>query len=269
MQQPFRESSKVRIAVRTRRRLRPEMVLVSHTHRFIFFKSKKTASTSVEAYFEPFCLPDDKLPDGVAEQYRDEFIGPTGIIGCRLGREERAAATWEAHMRASRILRLLGPARFLSYFRFTTVRNPFTKYLATFRYHMRNRPDVLNAPFAQHREAFIEWMRSGNGHPRDHNTYSIGPFRVANAYIRAEHLADDTRAVCERLSLPYDPTRMPHYKKMARPERHYSDYFDETSKKLVARRHRWEIETFGYSFKQDPVPPTGPALHHLRSGETS
>lgn len=240
------------------------MVLVSHSHEFIFFKSKKTASTSIEAYFEPFCLPEEDRVDDVA-QYRPEFIGETGIIGCRQGREERAAATWEAHMRASRVLRLLGPRRFFRYFRFTTVRNPFTKYLATFRYRMRNRPEILNAPFAEHRSAFLAWLKAGKGHPRDHNTYSIGPVRMADAYIRSEHLSADTEAVCQRLGLPFDASRLPHFKQMAKPERPYSDYFDDDARRLVARRHRWELNTFGYTFDDRS---TGPAEPIPARGET-
>ncbi len=245
------------------------MVLVSHTYKFIFFKSKKTASTSVEAYFEPFCLPENmRHLDTPVEQHREEYIGPTGIIGCRLGRQERAAATWEAHMRASRILRLLGPGTFFRYFRFTTVRNPFTKYLATFRYLMRNQPDVLNAPFAEHRAAFNKWMRDGKGHPKDHNTFSVGPFRVANAYIRSEYLIDDMKSVCRQLGLPFNQTALPHYKKMARPDRPYSDYFDEAARKMITRRHSWELKTFGYSFDTSVPPVHRPDLHKLQSGET-
>ncbi len=32
-------------------------MLVSHRHQFIYTKTHKTASTSVEAYFERFCFP--------------------------------------------------------------------------------------------------------------------------------------------------------------------------------------------------------------------
>lgn len=240
------------------------MVLVSHSHRFIFFKSRKTASTSVEAYFEPYCLPGDTA---AVEQFRDEYIGETGIIGCRLGRTERAEATWEAHMRASKILRLLGPTRFFRYFRFTTVRNPFAKYLSAFRYRMRNTPEILSAPFPEQRKAFNTWIREGQGHPRDRNTFTIGPLRVANAYIRSEHLATDMTAVCKRLNLPVETERLPHFKKMSAPEQHYSDYFDETSQRVVARRHRWEIEAFGYNFRGNETAVPAPSV--LPQGETS
>lgn len=33
------------------------MVPVSHDHNFIFLKAHKTASTSTEMFFEPFCAP--------------------------------------------------------------------------------------------------------------------------------------------------------------------------------------------------------------------
>jgi len=48
------------------------MVLVSHTHEFIFMKTHKTASTSVEMFFERFCVPQEC-----------EFMRPLPRLGAR------------------------------------------------------------------------------------------------------------------------------------------------------------------------------------------
>ena len=34
-------------------------MLISHKYKFIYLKTIKTASTSVEAYFERFCMPEN------------------------------------------------------------------------------------------------------------------------------------------------------------------------------------------------------------------
>ncbi|MEM8789823.1 MAG: sulfotransferase family 2 domain-containing protein, partial [Pseudomonadota bacterium] len=188
------------------------MVLISHTHKFIFFKTKKTASTSVEMFFEPFCLPESAPP---RPEYCDEFIGPTGIVGSRRGKAKRRLASWPQHMRAMSVLRKAGPRVFLSYFKFATVRNPFTRTLSAFRYTYHRDRDALAAlSFAEHREAFNTWLDQNYFAAQDRRMYTIAGWPVANAYIRYEHLGEDIQAICARLGLPCDLDRLPHTKKM-------------------------------------------------------
>jgi len=44
-------------------------MLVSHLKKFIFIKSMKTASTSVEVYFERYCVADQNW---VPQHHRDQ-----------------------------------------------------------------------------------------------------------------------------------------------------------------------------------------------------
>ncbi|TAE78164.1 MAG: hypothetical protein EAZ84_02360 [Verrucomicrobia bacterium] len=39
--------------------MRPDEMVISHKHRFIFIKTAKTAGTSIEAFLSPHCGPDD------------------------------------------------------------------------------------------------------------------------------------------------------------------------------------------------------------------
>ncbi|KPA10844.1 hypothetical protein MHK_008953, partial [Candidatus Magnetomorum sp. HK-1] len=46
-------------------------MLVSHRHKFIYTKTFKTAGTSVESYFEPFCMNDGEWS---RSHPRDQYI---------------------------------------------------------------------------------------------------------------------------------------------------------------------------------------------------
>jgi hypothetical protein len=52
-------------------------MLISHRYRFICTKTVKTAGTSVENFFEEFCMPEGEWTESHG---RDEYESPTGII---------------------------------------------------------------------------------------------------------------------------------------------------------------------------------------------
>ena len=105
-------------------------MLVSHLKKFIFTKTKKTAGTSVESVFEPYCLP-----EGTWEQthYTPERISADGIIGHRGDGGQKA--NWWNHMPAELIRNRLGEEIWDEYYKFTVIRNPFDKLVSGF--HMQ------------------------------------------------------------------------------------------------------------------------------------
>jgi hypothetical protein len=65
--------------------------------------------------------------------------------------------------------------------------------------------------------------------------------------IRYERLEHDFAELCARVGLPAIP--LPHLKAGLRhSERSYADYYDESSKAIVAERHAQDIRLFGYAF---------------------
>lgn len=223
------------------------MVLVSHQHRFVYLKTKKTASTSVEAFFEPWCVVD---PDAKVEEYRDEAISDVGIVGARRSRAKRAAATWHAHMGAAEVLRHLGPRRWFRYFKFTTIRNPFDKTVSEFLYVNRNHPERIACPMEERRSHFSRWLE-GWKIPSDRYVYTIAGRPVVQAVIRYESLADDIARLCDRLGLTPDLTRLAGFKRSAgRPREPYTSYYDAASRAAVARAYAPELKRYGYTFEE-------------------
>ena len=74
-------------------------MLISHRHRFIYTKTIKTAVTSVEAYFEPYCMAEGAWQESHS---RAEHVSPEGIVRFRgLCRRETAGTETEQLRRRS------------------------------------------------------------------------------------------------------------------------------------------------------------------------
>ena len=107
-------------------------MLISHRKRFIYTKTVKTAGTSVESYFEPYCMREGEWSFTHA---RPEYVSETGIIGIRSGEPlELQGATWWNHMPARTIRALIGEEIWNDYFKFCVVRNPFDAMVSAYRY---------------------------------------------------------------------------------------------------------------------------------------
>lgn len=187
-------------------------MLVSHRHRFIYTKTVKTGGTSVEAYFEPFCVDD---PSHVAPHYRDESVCASGVVGYRgLGPPPRGCRWWN-HMPAATIKRRLGDALWGSYFKFCVVRNPYDKAISQFYFHRsigrfaidRSLPDALQ---------FEQWLAT----PLlavDRNKYTIEGKFCLDRVIRHERLDADLQETCAHLGVAWDAQALPRLKAGFRP----------------------------------------------------
>lgn len=242
------------------------MTLVSHRADFIFLKTHKTASTSVEAALEPLCAP-----PGVhtGDHVHGEMISEAGIIGARGKASE--SSTWKNHMSARTVRRLAGRTTFRRYAKITTVRNPYARMVSMF--HSRMAPDAraaaLKAPFDEVRVRFRDWLAT-RARSNNLNKLTIGPRYVIDHVLFFERLEDDFAALAARLGLE-DPA-LPRFKtnRNKRPEP-WIDYYDAEARRLVETGSAFEIAFFGYRFADGadagPNPPAfaGRARRLLRT----
>jgi hypothetical protein len=229
-------------------------MLISHTRKFIYLKTRKTAGTSVEIYFEPFCI-DPKLYAG--EQHsRAPQVSEWGVVGSR----GFAAEPWYNHMPAARILELTGEDIWNSYLKFCVIRNPFDKVVSWFWHAIGDEigGGLAGADFAAVRSAFEEWTAIGN-FPEDRFIYSMDGAPAVDLFIRYEHLADDLRNLCARLAVAWQPERLGRYKSeyRKRPER-FEEYYTRDAARRVREAFAWEVDYFGYACAPHVPPPDLP-----------
>jgi len=233
-------------------------MLVSHRKRFIYTKTVKTGGTSVEAYFEPYCMPEGEW--SFAHE-RDEYISEAGIVGCR--GVNKQGKTWFNHMPARRIKRQLGEPIWHDYFKFCVIRNPFDKLVSAFHFFeqrfqiegkfprmkrmVMDEAEFLGAIQGKSlEERFRLWIAAGGG-VDDRNKYLIDGEVCMDFFIRQERLAEDVEAVCDRLHLPFEPERIPRLKSGVRPgDRQLSDYYDAGAIAQVEQDYALELSLFHY-----------------------
>src|SRR5690242_16177876 len=101
-------------------------MLVSHTKQFIYLKTTKTAGTSVEIFFQPFCLSPDHPCYSSPTHEMNEVISNYGIVGYR-GPQPIPKVAFYNHMAAVEIKKWIGSEIWDHYFKFCVIRNPFDK----------------------------------------------------------------------------------------------------------------------------------------------
>ena len=221
-------------------------MLVSHRHKFIYTKTVKTGGTSVEAYFERFCMPDNQwsLSHG-----RDEHVSEAGIIGFR-GPDMPKSCVWWNHMPAAQIKAQLGARTWSAYRKFCVIRNPYDKVISAFYFFRLAQQGAASfEDVDRERAEFEQWLLHQPQLPIDRDKYLIDGKFCLDDVLRYETLSTDLARLCTRLALPWDPASLPTFKAGIRPKKAKAEaLYTDASRKIVERAFAFELDYFGYSF---------------------
>lgn len=218
-------------------------MLVSHRFKFIYTKTAKTGGTSVESYFEKYCM---KEGEWEFSHSRDEYISQYGIIGFR--GNNRSGSTYYNHMSASRIKALVGEKIWNEYFKFCVIRNPYEKLISAF-FHLVVRRNNIMASKEELIQLFKRWTRTEKGLMNDRDKYVIHNEICMDDFIRTENMLPDLERVCNHIGVPFVPDELPRLKSGFKPpDVLLHEYFDKETDQIVRKHYAFEFETFGYPF---------------------
>lgn len=212
-------------------------MILSHRHRFIYVRCRKTASTSTELALSRICGPDDvvtRLPWPEDEALRRQ-IGGRGPQN-HLGPDGRMR--FYNHMPAAEIRLLAGDEVWDTYYKWCVERNPWDKVLSDYYYRFRHPT----------RPSLHEFLESGlAAAARNFPLYTVGGDVVVNHVARYERLEEDLRRVAATLGLPAGAMALPRAKAGFRPDgRHYSSVYTPQERALVQQIFADEIAVHGY-----------------------
>jgi len=220
-------------------------MLVSHQKKFIYTKTVKTAGTSVEVYFEKYCLKDGEW---FFSHAREEYQSETGIIGFRGTMKNRISdpPIWYNHIPAFKIKDYLGDTIWDDYFKFCVIRNPFEKVLSFFFHLVVDRNVLPDYPSLI--ISFRDWIKSNNGNIAiDRGAYMIDGSICLDFFIRQESLMEDVNKVCQIIGVPFEPELFPRLKTGFRPQMaSIENFYDKETENLIRKSFAFEFEYFNF-----------------------
>lgn len=231
-------------------------MILSHAHKFIFLKTKKTAGTSVELALGGICGPDDVVtPIAGKSDIAGSGHAPRNYeipvaerpwfwrLKRAMGADERhGGLVYWNHMTAEQVRNRAGARLFNGYRKVTIERNPWDREVSYYFWQYKKASE--RPPF----DEFVltdKWRRPVN----NYDIYSLKGRIVADVVLRYETLAEDFADFVTSLGVA-DPPELPAAKKRFRPaeSRNYRDFYTDRTRDAVARLYRREIDAFDYRF---------------------
>ena len=228
-------------------------MILSHEHKFIFLRTKKTAGTSIELALSELCGPDDVITPLTRED-EARRAGRRGAQNWRLHSWWKSPRLLKSawfkfsakdygfynHMKAEEMRAHIDPAVWRSYFKFAFERNPWDRQVSLYyhRYREENdRPDFAT---------FIH--KDKKAHINNFGVYSIDGNLAVDFLGRFETLEKDLRFALEHVGLS-TAEALPDAKTRFRPGSvPYRDHYDEETRNIVADWYASEIKLLGYEF---------------------
>lgn len=204
--------------------------MISDKHNYIFVHIPKSAGSSIEqvllknehnfsdeTFDHVFWL--DKLNCEIKNKF---FIGK--ISGLPFAPQHCTPEKYERRF----------PEKYIKYFKFTFVRNPWDKAVSEWKYF--NKVENLNLTLRQSLMTQFPFP--------DHNIHQTVFAKNCDFIGRFENLQEDFNIVCNKIGIPR--IKLPHDNKTK--HKHYTEYYNDETREIVEQKFSKDIKYFGYKF---------------------
>jgi hypothetical protein len=218
--------------------------MISHKHKYIFIHIPKCGGTSVELAL----LKNEGVDFKNYEKDDLKFLPKISQQEYRIGYDYYGVTTQH------RMIDQYNDSREKKYFTFTFVRNPWERYLSEYFYTKKiNGTKYCNGDeFSRLFPTFKHFvMDNGEKCIWDSHRLSQIDFilnsnknKLVNFVGRCENMQYDFDYICGRLKIP--KIKLPY--RNPTKHTHYTEYYDEETKEIVAKQFAEDIDYFGYEF---------------------
>jgi len=213
-------------------------MILSHEHKFIFLRTKKTAGTSIELALSELCGPDDVITPLTRED-EARRAGRRGAQNWRLHSWWKSPCLLKGawfkfsakdygfynHMKAEEMRANIDPAVWRSYFKFAFERNPWDRQVSLYYHRYREKDDRPDFATIIHKDK--------KAHINNFGVYSIGGNLAVDFLGRFETLEKDLRFALDHVGLS-TAEALPDAKTRFRPGSvPYRDHYDEETRNIV------------------------------------
>ena len=222
--------------------------MICHHYKCIFIHIPKTAGQSIEHVFLNLL--------GLTWETREPLL-------LRTNNNKKLGPPRLAHLKATEYLeyKYISEELFNSYYKFTFVRNPWSRLVSFYNYRKFYRifsfkyftMKILKDMLWKHNNWFTaqqsEFIQDNSG-------------RIIVDYVgKFENLQTDFNTICDNINV--ENIELPHINKSKisnpvlsfikikeRPNKHYSEYYDTETKEFVEQIYKNDIEKFNYHFEE-------------------
>ena len=222
-------------------------MLISHTHKFIFFHVAKAGGMSMREVLRPFAQEPEKF----------KIRRPPQIVK---GKPNPLNDMWQAlllHSKARDAQKEFPEATFRDFYKFAFVRNPWDWQVSMYHFILKETSHVKHDLVTSlgSFEAYLDWVvQTKTPFPKGATKLQKYTITDQDGHLLVdfvghyETLAQDFAHICHRLGLELS---LPHINQTT--HRDYRSYYNATTKQLVEKHFQADIALFGYTFEKSPV----------------
>ena len=189
----------------------------------------KVAGTSTEYFLEPFCDDNDVVTRCFpveSKSHRPRNYQNIGNNGARI----------RGHMTAGQLFKLIPYEKFKNYKFVANERNSWDRAVSFYNMAIyRN----------ETKKEFASWLQTHPDKTLSSRVIYNGK-NIITDWIRFRHLHTDLIKFCKSINIDCDNHSLAHAKKYQK--KHYTEYYDDETRQIVAEKYAKDIEYFGYKF---------------------
>lgn len=212
-------------------------MIISHKHKFLYIAPIKCASSTLRAALKPYAdISSDDYNDTPNSFYHNNWHASAKDLKIHF---EDMGWDWD------------------TYFKFSFIRNPWDRLVSGYNYqkkvvHNKEKYGIDHLCYERYKKntehnCFNQWLRlkqlihhtgAGSILVDEHDNYMVD-------YIgKVEKLQQDFDTLCDWIGIPSQ--QLPHKNKTN--HKHYTEYYDNESREMIATRCARDIKAFGYKF---------------------
>lgn len=204
-------------------------MIISHKHKFIFLKTKKTASTSIEIALSKVC----DRHDIITPLYYSDDIVRRKFHGMP---PQNFTQGMKNHTTAEDLIKLINIKTWDEYTKVTCVRNTYDMMISKYYWEKQEEKNFDEWYSSYKKSATCNW-----------EIYTINNRPAMNFYIRYENIVEDCSKLSEVLGLEQDLGKL--ITRIKTKHKHRETQWPEISRESllkIARDAKQEIEYFNY-----------------------
>ena len=209
--------------------------MISHKHKFIFISPPKTGSTSLLSALLSYADFENFIDQ--PEYHSFDFYEHTKDFKQNIWEDfTKSKSTPRKHTNLNSYHR----KHLQQYEIFTCIRNPYDRIVSLWKWEELTKKRYNGFSFKRWLNIRMYWWHRPQFDFLQTDIINMSSINL----VRFENLEQDFNTLCDKIDIPKQ--KLPHKNKSK--HRHYTEYYDDETKQIVAEKYAKDIEYFGYIF---------------------